>query len=78
MYSVKVSGLCLKLKKYSKTQKEKRTCRVGNFKKNNEVFGNFFLKHAKNKKKNLQKKKNAINYLIILLACILNLEYSYK
>lgn len=30
------------------------------------------------KKKNLQKKKNAINYLIILLACILNLEYSYK
>lgn len=57
MYSVKVSGLCLKLKKYSKTQKEKRTCRVGNFKKNNEVFGNFFLKHAKNKKKKLAKKK---------------------
>lgn len=29
-------------------------------------------------KKKLAKKKNAINYLIILLACILNLEYSYK
>lgn len=30
------------------------------------------------KKKKLSVKKKAINYLVILLGCILNLEYSYK
>lgn len=79
MYSLKVSGRGLKLKKESKTQKEKTTWRVGNIKKNSKVFENFFLKHAKKqKKKKLSVKKKAINYLVILLGCILNLEYSYK
>lgn len=60
MYSLKVSGRGLKLKKESKTQKEKTTWRVGNIKKNSKVFENFFLKHAKKqkKKKTFSKKKS--------------------